>query len=279
MDTTTHRPIDGRFTSLHDEGLEAVPGPEVRRFQQALAEDLGNADAWWKYAVALSDYQWLNRDAANAVSMAIALDPLRAEYHHFRGYCHLKLGLLQEAAADNTASLALDAKHWGAAYYLGMTLFYMHEYGRALDVYDRMWAMTPPNAQWAAYSNWYYLSARKVRDAQRAAHALSKITEDSKPQVSRGTLGNTWDDAAYLAACKAYAGWRTPDDVLAEYAPDGAVTFDCFTACLLMGLYFDVEGAPARTRALFERIMRLDIARERSPSVAWIVEPWLGENG
>ena len=267
--------INETLAHLHDQRLAMPPSQDVKAFQDALLGDMGDGDAWWRYGIALSDFQWQNRDAADAVSLALAIDPLNAAYHQFRGYCHLKLGFLQEAAADFSVSLKLDPQYWGAAYYLGMTYFYMEEYGRALGVYDRMWEMTPPSAQWAAYCNWYYLTARKVGDGQRAAYALSKTTPDAKPVVSTGTLGNTWDDAAYLNACKVYAGWLKPEEVLAGYREKGENSFDYFMISLLLGLYFEVEGRAEEARALFQDIVDRGVGKVKSPAVEWIVEKWL----
>lgn len=269
--------MNNAFTRIHDERLAAEAGPEVQRFQQMLAGDLSDADLWWRYAIALSDYQWLNRDAADAVSIALAIDPLNADYSQFRGYCHLKLGLLQEAAADFELSLKLNPQKWNAAYYLGMTYFYMGEYGRACGVYDRMWDMTSPNGDGTAYNNWYYLTARKLGDAKRAAQALTPITAETQPVVSVGTLGNTWDDGTYLTACKVYRGFLTPEEALEAYAARGKDTFEYFSICLLMGLYADVEGDTDRTKALFQDIVDRGVAKSRSPSVAFIIEPRLKE--
>ena len=106
----------GQLLSAHEQGLRKDLDPRVLEYLRALKQNLADSTAWLNYAVSLSDYHWMNRHAADAVSMAIALNPFVAEYHFFRGYCHQKLGLLQEAAADLELAWRLDPNHENAGY-------------------------------------------------------------------------------------------------------------------------------------------------------------------
>ena len=64
--------------------------------------------------------------------------PLYSGIPLFRGYCHQKLCLLAEAAADLEMAAKLDQNHQNALYYLGQTYFYMGEYERALIALERL---------------------------------------------------------------------------------------------------------------------------------------------
>ena len=203
--------LGGKLLSIHDDQIETKLCPEVLALKDKLLENIMDSKAWLNYAVSLSDYHWINRDAVNAISLAIAIDPFVAEYHFFRGYCHQKLGLLQESVADFEMAWKLDGNHVNAAYYLGMSYFYMGEYERAYRAYQGLYRISPPDAEWAANANWMYLTCMKLGKKEEAQKALEPITPESTPTQSVGTLGNVWDDAYYLMACQMYHGWVAPE--------------------------------------------------------------------
>lgn len=267
----------GEIQHIQEQTIDTPLCPEVLHYQEELRQHMTDTDYWRRYAVSLSDYQWLNRDAVNAVSLALCMDPLNADHIQFRGYCHQKLGLLQEAAADFELSWKLNPKQWNSAYYLGMTYFYMHELERARGVYEGMWEITPDFEQWAAYANWYYLTCALLGDRAGAERALSKITEDYTPKISTGTLGNTWDDATYLACCRVYKGYDDAEEVLSRFQKLGETAFDLVTVRLLLGLYYKAKGDTEMTKKLFQAIVDSGVSKPGSVSYQWIIGPCLAE--
>lgn len=268
--------LGGKLLSLHDEFITTQLHPDVERYKAKLKENIMDSKAWLDYAVSLSDYHWINRDAVDAISMAIAIDPFVAEYHFFRGYCHQKLGLLQEAAADFEMAWKLDGNHVNAAYYLGMTYFYMGEYERAYHAYKGLYRISPPDAEWAANANWAYLTCMKLGKKEEAQEMLKPITPESTPTQSVGTLGNVWDDAYYLMACQIYHGWVSPEEQLekAKAKDDDGDTYRALN--MFVALYYDVQGET--DKALEHYKLALEFSKDpNSPSAKWVLRPRIAE--
>lgn len=244
-------PAGGRVLGTSLFAREDSTHPEVERLREALRDDLNSADAWLFYAVALSDHQWRNRDAADAVGMAIALSPFTAEYHFFRGYCHQKLCLLAEAAADLEMAAKLDQNHQNALYYLGQTYFYMGEYERALIALERLTHISPPEAEWAAICNWLYLTLRRLGRDDEARRWSGRVGKDATPAVATGTLGNTWTDCQYMLACQAYNGFISPDEAIHRAERYGALNLWYVT--MYMAMLCDLDGHLEKAVALYER--------------------------
>lgn len=264
--------IGGKLQSIHDEAIEIELHPDVLAYKAKLQENIMDTKRWLDYAVSLSDYHWINRDAVNAISLAIALDPFVAEYHFFRGYCHQKLGLLQEAAADFEMCWKLDGNHVNAAYYLGMTYFYMGEYERAYTAYKGLYRISPPVSEWAANANWAWLTCMKLGKVEEAKEMLSVVTRETTPTVSVGTLGNTWDDAYYLMACQIYHGWVTPEQQLenAKAKDDDGDTWRSLV--FFVALYYDAIGN--KEKALEYYKLNLEISKNPSSvGCTWVVKP------
>lgn len=263
----------GSVRSIHDERTPKDLKDEVLAYRKTLDENKSDPDAWLNYAVSLSDFHWMNREAANAVGMAIALSPFNAEYHFFRGYCHQKLGLLAEAAADLEMAWKLDPNHQNAGYYLGQTYFYMGEYERGSVAFDRVMQISPPDAEWSAICNWQYLMLRKLgRDAD-AKRVIARITADTQPAVATGTLGNTWTDCQYLLSCQAYNGYITPEEAIERAKPFG--TLNHWYVIMYMAIFCDMNGDAERALRFYqETVDRFDdINRTESTKMTYIIEP------
>ena len=266
--------LGGKLLSIHDDQIETKLCPEVLALKDKLLENIMDSKAWLNYAVSLSDYHWINRDAVNAISLAIAIDPFVAEYYFFRGYCHQKLGLLQESVADFEMAWKLDGNHVNAAYYLGMSYFYMGEYERAYRAYQGLYRISPPDAEWAANANWMYLTCMKLGKKEEAQKALEPITPESTPTQSVGTLGNVWDDAYYLMACQMYHGWVAPEEQLRRAKEKDEDTYRALL--MFVALYYDVNGDLEKAREYYQK--ELDFLGGRvTTSSKWMIGPRLAE--
>lgn len=264
--------LGGKLMSIHDDAIAIELHPDVEAYKAKLKENIMDTKRWLDYAVSLSDYHWINRDAANAISLAIALDPFVAEYHFFRGYCHQKLGLLQEAAADFEMCWKLDGNHVHAAYYLGMTYFYMGEYERAYHAYKGLYRISPPVSEWAANANWAWLTCMKLGKEEEAKEMLQVVTRETTPTISVGTLGNTWDDAYYLMACQIYHGWVTPEEQLenAKAKDDDGDTWRSLV--FFVALYYDALGN--KEKALEYYKLNMEITKNpEGVGANWVVKP------
>lgn len=240
----------GRLLQIHDWNLPVTLAPQVTEYRRILEENLGDSRAWLNYAVSLSDFHWMNREAADTVSMAIALDPFVAEYHFFRGYCHQKLGLLQEAAADLEMAWKLDPNHQNAGYYLGQTYFYMGEYERGRIAFERVMEISPPEAEWSAICNWQYLMLRMLGKHNEARAISARITRETRAAEATGTLGNTWTDCQYLLSCWAYNGFISPQEAVEQAKQYGAL--NRWYVAMYMALLCELDGKEQEAIAFYQ---------------------------
>lgn len=240
----------GRLLQIHDWNLPVTLAPQVTEYRRILEENLGDSRAWLNYAVSLSDFHWMNREAADTVSMAIALDPFVAEYHFFRGYCHQKLGLLQEAAADLEMAWKLDPNHQNAGYYLGQTYFYMGEYERGRIAFERVMEISPPEAEWSAICNWQYLMLRMLGKHNEARAISARITRETQAAEATGTLGNTWTDCQYLLSCWAYNGFISPQEAVEQAKQYGAL--NRWYVAMYMALLCELDGKEQEAIAFYQ---------------------------
>ena len=265
----------GRLLRVHDEKLPGNLAPQVLEYRRILEENLTDSDAWLNYAVSLSDFHWRNRDAADAVSLAIALNPFVAEYHFFRGYCHQKLGLLQEAAADLEMAWKLDPNHENAGYYLGQTYFYMGEYERGRIAFERVMRISPPEAEWSAICNWQYLMLRMLGRHDEARVVSARITRETRAAEATGTLGNTWTDCQYLLSCWAYNGFITPAEAVEQAKPYGPL--NRWYVAMYMALFCELEGRIEEAIAFYQDTIDTfgEINGTESTKMSCIIQPRL----
>lgn len=265
----------GKWLSLHDQWMCRELHPDVLKYRERLRGNLNDTRAWLDYAVSLSDYHWMNREAADAVSIAIAMDPFVAEYHFFRGYCHQKLGNLQEAAADLEIAWKLDANHQNAGYYLGQTYFYLGEYERGRAAFECVMEISPPDAEWSAICNWQYLMLRKLGRDDEARAISARITRDTRAAEATGTLGNTWTDCQYLLACWAYNGFITPEEAVEQAKLHGAL--NQWYVTLYMGMLCDLDGDRERAIRFYEETVRTfgGINGTETTKMTYIIQPRL----
>lgn len=265
----------GQLLSAHEQGLRKDLDPRVLEYLRALKQNLADSTAWLNYAVSLSDYHWMNRHAADAVSMAIALNPFVAEYHFFRGYCHQKLGLLQEAAADLELAWRLDPNHENAGYYLGQTYFYMSEFERGCAAFERLMEISPPEAEWSAICNWQYLMLRMLGRHEEARAVSARITRETRAAEATGTLGNTWTDCQYLLSCWVYNGFITPVEAIAQARSYGAL--NRWYVTMYMALYCELEGRATEAIGYYEETIATfpEINGTETTKMEYIIEPHL----
>ena len=74
---------------------------KVESLALRLSSEPENADLWMEYGLALSE-QFLFREAVEAYSKAIALEPFCGIYYRHRGHRHISCREYEEAAADFT---------------------------------------------------------------------------------------------------------------------------------------------------------------------------------
>ena len=138
-------------------GTDNKEAQRLLRQSQALDPLLGDAHAWWAYAVILSMVYWDTLptpaaldDALRACDRALSLDGQNATFHAMRGRVYLARGEHDLAIADNETAIRLNPTFAAAHCGLGDSLAYEERYDEAIARFDKAIALSPTDPQlWA----------------------------------------------------------------------------------------------------------------------------------
>jgi TolB-like protein len=141
-------------------GPDNVEAQRLLRRSQELDPLLGEAFAWWAYAVILGMIYWdtpptaeLLDDALAACDEALAIDGQNATFHALRARVLLARREYDQAIVENQAAIALNPSFAAAHCGLGDSLTYEKRYEEAMHCFDRAVALSPNDPQlWAFYS-------------------------------------------------------------------------------------------------------------------------------
>ena len=105
------------------ETIERTENPlsdAVLAVDKKIAEDPKNADLWMERGLRLAEQQ-LMREAVEAFSKAISLDPFQGIYYRHRAHRYLSCWRFQDACADFTLASRLIPDNWDVWYHLGLS--------------------------------------------------------------------------------------------------------------------------------------------------------------
>lgn len=141
-------------------GPDNVEAQRLLRRSQELDPLLGEAFAWWAYAVILGMVYWDTRPTAElldealaACDRALAIDRQNATFHALRARVLLARREYDQAIVENQAAIELNPSFAAAHCGLGDSLTYEKRYEEAMHCFDRAIALSPNDPQlWAFYS-------------------------------------------------------------------------------------------------------------------------------
>lgn len=198
-----HQVSDPRRTDVE------LPAGAVH-LKEALAADPRNPDLWMEYGLALAGGM-LMREAVEAYSRAIALDPFRGILYRHRGHRHLSCWEFPEAAADFEMAARLIPENWDVWYHLALSYYLLGEYDQAQASYRRCLELTDMAdiEAFPAVIDWSWRTARRRGDEGYARELLDMLP----PDFPIGT-----DECGYALNCAVYQGRVAADEVLAMCA-------------------------------------------------------------
>jgi adenylate cyclase len=144
-----------RFT-----GPDNLVAQRLLRQSQELDPLLGEAHAWWAYAVVLGMVYWDTAptetaldEALAACTRALSLDPQNASFHALRGRVHLARCEYDMALADNETAILLNPTFAAAHCGMGDSLALEARYDEAIDRFRKAIDLSPNDPQlWAFLS-------------------------------------------------------------------------------------------------------------------------------
>lgn len=158
------------------ERTQAALSDAILAVDEKLAADRENADLWMERGLRLADQQ-LMREAVEAFSKAIALDPFQGIYYRHRAHRYLSCWRFQDACADFTLASRLIPENWDVWYHLGLSHYLLGEYEAAAEAYDRCYCLSPSDDKLIAVTDWYWMTLQRLGRTEKAQEILNEIHE------------------------------------------------------------------------------------------------------
>lgn len=230
-------------TSLLGRALYSQPaqtdGAALAR--EALAADATDPELWLRYGLALSG-SWHYREAIEAFSRGLQIDPFAALLYRFRGHRHISTRRFAEGAADLELASRLAPRNWDVWYHLGLAYFLLGDFERAATAYRRCHELTRDDGALVAVSDWYWMTLTRLGRQQDAAALLGPI--NAGMQVG--------DNVAYQRRLLLYKGELSPADVLRL---EDASDLNLATLGFGLAHWYLVTGRESEGIALLERVV------------------------
>ena len=220
---------------------------EVSAARTKVAAAPRDADAWMELGLALS-HSMLMREAVEAFSRAIAIDPFTGIYYRHRGHRHVSCWEFPEAAADFETAARLIPDNWDVWYHLGLSYFLMREYDLAQAAYKRCLEITDMNdiEAYPAVIDWSWRTAKRRGDEALAAELIAMLPADFPIDT---------DECGYALNCAVYQGRYTADEAL-----DICMRFDSLhsaTSLFAIGNYLRETGETAKGDEVLDRLVSI----------------------
>lgn len=218
---------------------------ETARLKEALATDPRNAELWMEYGLALASAT-LMREAVEAYSHAIAIDPFCGILYRHRGHRHLSCWEFPEAAADFEMAARLIPENWDVWYHLGLSYYLMGMYDEAQAAYKRCLELTDMTdiEAFPAVIDWSWRTARRRGDQAYADELLGMLPAD----FPVGT-----DECGYALNCAVYQDRAQVDEVLAMC--EGKDPLNAATNSYAMANYLHEMGDEARAHDELKKLV------------------------
>ena len=237
--------VNKEFQVISIERTNVPLSAEVLAVDEKLKNDLNNADLWMERGLALAG-QKLMREAVEAYSKAISIDPFKGIYYRHRAHRHLSCWEFQEACADFEVASRLIPENWDVWYHLGLSHFLLGEYELAVPAYRRCMEVTKTDGQMIALCDWYWRTLMRLGRKADAEKVLENINDH---------MDYIESELGYYNDCLIYKGLRNPEDFIERsenYAFDGTI--------MAYGLsnYFRVNGDAKRADEMLNKLLSVE---------------------
>lgn len=173
----------------------------VTMIDQKIKDDPNNASLWFERGMALVEDKMM-REAVEAYSRAIALDPFNGLYYRYRAHHHLSCWEFSEACADFVLASRLIPENWDVWYHLGLSYYLLKDYDKAAQAYEVCYQLDASDSKRVAVINWYYVTLKRLGKDDKANQLLSEIRDD---------MVCSPDDYFYYDMLKIHQGKIKPD--------------------------------------------------------------------
>lgn len=186
--------------------VETIEWDEAARsFLEKATAQGATAKDWMNLGLELRK-QMLFREAIEAYSQGLCLEPFHSLLYRHRGHALVNIGCYAMGASDFEMCLRVDPSNWSAWYHLGLAYHLMGDYERACQAYKECMSRSYDDYYKICCTDWYCMTLMKLGHLDEAKALASRITPDMEPGDAYGYLGRDL----------VYAGLRDPEEVLEE---------------------------------------------------------------
>jgi tetratricopeptide (TPR) repeat protein len=229
------------------------PCEEVLTADAKLREDPSNPDLWMEKGRAFRK-QMLVREAIDAYSMGLTINPFHALLYRHRGHSYINIRRYYEGAADLELSSRLDPLNWDTWYHLGLAWHLIgltaegsiEDFKRARKAYEKCIEITKTEDDLAAIIDWYWMTLMRLGQKELAAEAAARLTKNAK----------VVENVKYFKRVLAYNGSMDPEEVITDARGKGDHNFA--TQAYGIACLYEFRGDMKRCREILEEITKCD---------------------
>ena len=188
------------------------------------------------------------REAIDALTQAVKLEPERMEAYRKRGPKYLDTLQFERALADYTRCEQADGVSVMSRYRIGMAHYLMRKYDDAIRAFADSLAIAPQDDD-MYIADVYWLVLSQLR-AEKADEAQKTLKQHYRPDLYVG------HHTAYEKAMRVAAGFAPMEDMLAELdteEDDLQFAMTAYGLCVLLETHGEIEKADALREKLLAR--------------------------
>ena len=147
-----------------------------REFEQAIALNASNADAYHKYSHFLTEMGYFD-ESVEAMNRALEIEPLAVDFHACSGM-NLYLARRYDAAIEQlNKTIELDPNFYDSYGWLGMTYVQKARYQNAIEIFKKAEGFPEISTRMIAAQVYVYAAAGNRSEAQRRLEQLTEISK------------------------------------------------------------------------------------------------------
>jgi len=223
-----------------------------RQFEEGQLEP-ENAKLWFEKAKVLGSSGYM-REAIEALSRAIAIDPFCGIYYRWRGHRHLNCGDVADACADFSTASRLLPESWDVWYHLGLCNVVLGRRQAAEFAHKKCWEMHMVDQKRIPLVNWSWINLSLMGRRDEADALLEKYVA---PDMKVGP------NLSYLLMCLTYKGEREPELLLKPKEDDDEPMLGVMTQAFGLANYYLVQGNQEKYNEIIDYIV------EQGGEAAW----------
>ncbi len=194
------------FQVLSLERAKTELSAEVKAIDAQLKNEPNNAQLWMQRGLELSK-QRLMREAVEAFSNALAIEPFSGILYRHRGHRHLSCWQFAQSVADFEMAARMIPENWDVWYHLALAHYLSGNYEKAANAYSECYKLTAKDdlELLCAVTDWSWRTLQRLGKKEEAKQLVAKLPADFDVEI---------EPSGYSRACAMYQGRIKPEDLM-----------------------------------------------------------------